>query len=99
MRQDSSYYNNWIPRNWGEKRGKKKVEIKKASTVVLDQLMDDLLEDKVLKEKYKQRADKARQLIDSVRRKGNIASEMFLIRLQERDNNVYSELGLTPRST
>jgi hypothetical protein len=19
MRQDSSYYNNWIPRNWGEK--------------------------------------------------------------------------------
>ena len=22
MRQDSSYYNNWIPRNWGEKRGK-----------------------------------------------------------------------------
>ena len=22
MRQDSSYCNNWIPRNWGEKRGK-----------------------------------------------------------------------------
>ena len=21
MRQDSSYYNNWIPRNWGEKGG------------------------------------------------------------------------------
>uniref|UniRef100_A0A4W5RKW4 CARD domain-containing protein n=1 Tax=Hucho hucho TaxID=62062 RepID=A0A4W5RKW4_9TELE len=61
--------------------------IEKASKVILDQLMDDLLEDKVLndgeiegiKEKYKQRADKARQLIDSVRRKGNIASEMFLI--------------------
>jgi hypothetical protein len=23
MRQDSSYYNNWIPRNWGEKGVKK----------------------------------------------------------------------------
>ncbi|KAK6322460.1 hypothetical protein J4Q44_G00072520 [Coregonus suidteri] len=74
--------------------------IEKVSKTVLDQLMDDLLEDKVLndgeiegiKEEFKMRADKARQLIDSVRRKGNTASEKFLIRLQERDNNVYSEL-------
>ena len=29
MRQDSSYYNNWIPRNWGEKGVKKKEKIKK----------------------------------------------------------------------
>jgi hypothetical protein len=28
MRQDSSYYNNWIPRNWGEK-GVKIKNIKK----------------------------------------------------------------------
>ena len=29
MRQDSSYYNNWIPRNWGEKGVKKNKNLKK----------------------------------------------------------------------
>uniref|UniRef100_A0A4W5P2J2 CARD domain-containing protein n=1 Tax=Hucho hucho TaxID=62062 RepID=A0A4W5P2J2_9TELE len=73
--------------------------IEKVSKTVLDQLMDDLLEDKVLNDGEmeemkvnKLRADKARQLIDSVRRKGDTASEKFLKRLQERDNNVYREL-------
>ena len=28
MRQDSSYYNNWIPRNWGEKGVKIKKKLK-----------------------------------------------------------------------
>uniref|UniRef100_A0A673WR37 CARD domain-containing protein n=1 Tax=Salmo trutta TaxID=8032 RepID=A0A673WR37_SALTR len=74
--------------------------IEKVSKTILHQLMDDLLEDMVLndgemeeiKENNMLRADKARQLIDSVRRKGDTASERFLIRLQERDTNVYSEL-------
>nr|ACI68032.1 Caspase-1 precursor [Salmo salar] len=74
--------------------------IEKVSKTILHQLIDDLLEDMVLndgemeeiKDNNMPRADKARQLIDSVRRKGNTASERFLIRLQERDKNVYSEL-------
>ena len=34
MRKDSSYYNNWIPRNWGEKRGKiQKIKIKQKKII------------------------------------------------------------------
>uniref|UniRef100_A0A8C7JGL0 CARD domain-containing protein n=1 Tax=Oncorhynchus kisutch TaxID=8019 RepID=A0A8C7JGL0_ONCKI len=89
------------PRGAQQLQGLRTKFIEKVSKTVLDQLMDDLLEDMVLndgeieeiKENNMQRADKARQLIDSVRRKGNTASEKFLIRLQERDKNVYSELN------
>ena len=35
MRQDSSYYNNWIPRNWGEKGVKFKKIILIISLILL----------------------------------------------------------------
>ena len=36
MRQDSSYYNNWIPRKWGEKGVKKNVNVKNKVVILTD---------------------------------------------------------------
>uniref|UniRef100_A0A8C6T8Q7 CARD domain-containing protein n=1 Tax=Neogobius melanostomus TaxID=47308 RepID=A0A8C6T8Q7_9GOBI len=72
----------------------------RVTTEVLKQLLEDLLEDRVLNEGEKDsileenmsRADRARALIASVKRKGDDASEKMMGRLQQRDPTLYFEL-------
>ncbi|XP_036379190.1 caspase-1-A-like [Megalops cyprinoides] len=74
--------------------------VEKVSVALLSQLMDDLLQNGVLnqgqvdaiREEHRQRAEQARDLIDTVRRKGDIASNQLIKCLKERDLNVYTEL-------
>lgn len=76
--------------------------VDKSSKELINQLLDDLLADNVFNdgeiesilEENKSRADKARALIDSVRKKGNNASNMMIAHLQRRDLTLFSELGL-----
>ncbi|XP_041929968.1 caspase a-like [Alosa sapidissima] len=77
--------------------------VEKVTTPVLKQLLDDLNDDRVLNEEEmesvfeenKARADRARCLIDMVRKKGNKSSERMIKRIQERDENLYGELSLS----
>lgn len=77
--------------------------VEKTSKAILDQLLDDILEDGILNdgeresitEENKIRADKARCLIDIVRKKGEAASKKMICHIQQRDPMLYSELGLT----
>lgn len=81
--------------------------VEKVSSSVLKQLLDDLKDDRVLNEEemesvteeHKARADKARCLIDMVRKKGNKASEKMIKRIQERDENLYDVLGVASRTS
>lgn len=81
--------------------------VEKVSSTVLKQLLDDLSEDRVLNEEemesvieeHKARTDKARCLIDMVRKKGPKASEKMIKRIQERDENLYDELGVASRTS
>lgn len=81
--------------------------VEKVSSPVLRQLLDDLSEDRVLNEEemesvieeHKARTDKARCLIDMVRKKGPKASEKMIKRIQERDENLYDELGVASRTS
>lgn len=81
--------------------------VEKVSSAVLKQLLDDLNEDRVLNEEemesvveeHKARTDKARCLIDMVRKKGDKASEKLIRRIQERDENLYDELGVASRTS
>uniref|UniRef100_A0A8C6T519 CARD domain-containing protein n=1 Tax=Neogobius melanostomus TaxID=47308 RepID=A0A8C6T519_9GOBI len=74
--------------------------VKGMGTEVLNQLLDDLLADGVLNqgekdsilEEHRSRADRARVLFDSVRRKGNAPIEIMMERLQTRDPKLYSHL-------
>lgn len=74
-----------------------------VSKDVISQLLDDLLDDRVLNdgerasilEKNKLRSDRARSLIDTVRRKGSESSEKMINHLQCRDPMLFSELGLS----
>ncbi|KAG7471093.1 hypothetical protein MATL_G00120830 [Megalops atlanticus] len=78
--------------------------VDKVSLGVLKQLLDDLLEAGVLNDGEKEsvleenaaKMDKARCLIDIVRKKGSKASEKFLSLLRDRDKNIYEDLGLAP---
>ncbi|KAJ8367265.1 hypothetical protein AAFF_G00323590 [Aldrovandia affinis] len=76
--------------------------VKSVSDPVIKQLLDDLLEDKVLNDgeqetviqENRMRADQARSLIDMVRKKGPEASEKLISRLKERDRVLFDQLGL-----
>uniref|UniRef100_A0A8C6TZ89 CARD domain-containing protein n=1 Tax=Neogobius melanostomus TaxID=47308 RepID=A0A8C6TZ89_9GOBI len=70
------------------------------TTGVLNQLMDDLLAEGVLNpgekdhilEKHTIRADRARDLFDTVRKKGNTSIKIMMERLQTRDPALYNHL-------
>ncbi|XP_039668560.1 NACHT, LRR and PYD domains-containing protein 1b allele 2-like isoform X1 [Perca fluviatilis] len=76
--------------------------VEKVSNVLIKQLLDDLLEDGVLNDGEKDSilqesctsADRARCLIDMVRKKGREASRKIFTRLQSRDPTLSAELGL-----
>lgn len=75
----------------------------KVSKEVISQLLDDLLDDGILNdgekdsihEETNSRADRARCLVDCVKRKGGEASRKMIAHLQERDASLFSELGLS----
>lgn len=75
----------------------------KVSTEVIKQLLDDLLDDRVLNEEEKDslleenksRADRARKLIDKVKNKGDKASRKMITYLERRDCELHSTLGLS----
>ncbi|XP_068440725.1 caspase a-like [Clinocottus analis] len=77
--------------------------VKKADKELIKQLLDDLLEDGVLNdgqkdsilEEHSSTADKARALIDAVKKKGSAASGKMIAHLQSRDPLLHSELGLS----
>ncbi|XP_028821762.1 caspase-1-like [Denticeps clupeoides] len=77
--------------------------VENVSLPVLKQLLDDLRTDRVLNEEeadvveqqYSTRADKARCLVDMVRRKGQKPSTIMIRRLKERDENLCDHLGLS----
>ncbi|XP_013866521.1 caspase recruitment domain-containing protein 18 [Austrofundulus limnaeus] len=76
--------------------------VERSSRELINQLLDDLYADGVLNEGEKDsilevnksRADKARGLVDSVKKKGNAASAKLIQHLQRRDPMLSSELGL-----
>uniref|UniRef100_A0A673B6I4 CARD domain-containing protein n=1 Tax=Sphaeramia orbicularis TaxID=375764 RepID=A0A673B6I4_9TELE len=76
--------------------------VDRLSLEVINQILDRLFEDGVLNEGEKdgiiqanqKRSDKARDLIDIVRKKGDVASEKMLDILQDRDPMLCSSLGL-----
>lgn len=75
----------------------------KVSKEVINQLLDVLLHDGVLNDGEKDavveendsRADKARCLIDKVKRKGHEASSKMIAHLESVDKTLYCELGLS----
>ncbi|XP_044060055.1 caspase-1-like isoform X2 [Siniperca chuatsi] len=77
--------------------------VEKASKELISQLLDDILEDRIVNEgekdsileENKSTADKARSLIDTVKKKGHEASRKMIVRLQSRDPTLYSTLGLS----
>ncbi|KAL7400807.1 hypothetical protein ABVT39_018180 [Epinephelus coioides] len=77
--------------------------VEKVSKVLIKQLLDDLLEDGILNdgqkdsivEEYNTTADKARILLDTVKRKGDKASRKLIAHIHSRDSTLYSELGLS----
>uniref|UniRef100_A0AAQ6IJZ0 CARD domain-containing protein n=1 Tax=Anabas testudineus TaxID=64144 RepID=A0AAQ6IJZ0_ANATE len=78
--------------------------VAKVSGELIKQLLDDLLDDGILNDGEKDsilesnnsRADRARCLIDTVKRKGREASKKMIAHLQERDPTLFTELGLPP---
>lgn len=80
--------------------------IEKVSPTVIEQLLDHLLQDKVLNsgeeeaitEAHDTRAKRARILIDSVWKKGDEASWKMITYLQQRDKMLFKELGLPTES-
>ncbi|XP_061073627.1 caspase-1-like [Conger conger] len=76
--------------------------VERVSSHVLLQLLDDLLQDRVLNdgekdaviEENKSTADKARCLLDKVRKRGPKACGKFISRLQERDPDLCELLNL-----
>lgn len=74
----------------------------RATKPVIKQLLGDLLTEKILndmesesiEEEYTARADKAKALIDTVRKKGDAASERMIAHLKRRDPALYTTLGL-----
>ncbi|XP_036975527.1 caspase-1-A-like isoform X2 [Acanthopagrus latus] len=77
--------------------------VEKVSIAVIGQLLDDLSEDGVLNdleresilEQNSTRVDKARALIDTVKRKGDAPSARMIARLQSRDPALYTLLDQT----
>ncbi|XP_049913830.1 caspase-1-A-like [Epinephelus moara] len=77
--------------------------VDKVSRALIKQLLDDLLDDGILNDGEKDAideensatADKARCLIDTVKKKGDEASRKLMAHLKSRDATLYSELGLS----
>ncbi|XP_043974641.1 caspase a-like isoform X2 [Gambusia affinis] len=77
--------------------------VNKVSKEVISQLLDGLLHDGVLNDGEKDaiieendsRADKARCLIDKVKRKGHDASSKMITHLKSLDETLFCELGLS----
>ena len=73
-----------------------------VSRELINQLLDDLLMDGVLNDGEKDsvlqenntRANRARCLIDMVKRKGREASRKFICHIQSRDPTLSADLGL-----
>ncbi|XP_051813725.1 caspase recruitment domain-containing protein 18-like [Acanthochromis polyacanthus] len=78
----------------------RKVFVENVIDPVISQLLDDLLQDRVFNrgekdyiiQKYPVTADKARELVDAVIKKGDVASRKMITRLQERDPELYSKM-------
>ncbi|XP_062386771.1 arp2/3 complex-activating protein rickA-like [Sardina pilchardus] len=76
--------------------------VEKASLPLLKQLLDELQTERVLNEEEAEsvleeqaaRADRARCLIDIVRKKGRRASERMIAHLREKDSSLAETLGL-----
>uniref|UniRef100_A0A3B4Y5H7 CARD domain-containing protein n=1 Tax=Seriola lalandi dorsalis TaxID=1841481 RepID=A0A3B4Y5H7_SERLL len=74
----------------------------RVSIALIKELLDDLLKDKIVNDGQSEsilqdnstRADKARDLIDTVRKKGDAASRVMIVHLHRRDPELYSQLGL-----
>ncbi|XP_053176786.1 caspase a-like [Scomber japonicus] len=74
-----------------------------VNKAVIKQLLDDILEDGIVNdgevdsilEENVTKTDKARALIDTVKRKGDEASSKLIARLSKRDPTLYNNLGLT----
>lgn len=74
--------------------------MEKSSREVINQLLDDLFEDGVLNEgekdsileENKTRADKARSLIDAVRRKGQVTCKKMMSHIQKRDPSLFDAM-------
>nr|ARI72010.1 caspase 1 [Paralichthys olivaceus] len=77
--------------------------VDKVTIAVLNQLLDDILEDRIVNdgekdsilEENSSRENKARCLIDTVKKKGDIACMKMIAHLQSRDPTLFSELGLS----
>ncbi|XP_075952895.1 caspase a-like [Anarhichas minor] len=77
--------------------------VEKANKVLINQLLDNLLQDGVLNEGERESvleenrttANKARSLIDMVRKKGDDASRRMITHLHSRNIFLYYELGLS----
>lgn len=77
--------------------------VEKVSTQMINQLLDDILLDGIVNEMEKEsiteenniRSDKARRLIDSVRKKGESASRKLIAHIQSRDPELSAVLGLS----
>ncbi|KAI3354221.1 hypothetical protein L3Q82_018766, partial [Scortum barcoo] len=77
--------------------------VDKVNKTLINQLLDDLLDNKVLNdgekesilEENRSTADKARCLIDMVKKKGNVASSRMIYHIQTRDPSLYSQMGLS----
>ncbi|XP_042342339.1 caspase a-like [Plectropomus leopardus] len=77
--------------------------VEKVSKALIKQLLDDLLDDGILNdgqkdaiiEEHSSTTDKARSLIDTVKKKGDEASRKMIAHIQSRDSTLYSELGLS----
>ncbi|RVE64942.1 hypothetical protein OJAV_G00130530 [Oryzias javanicus] len=76
--------------------------VEKMSEPVLLQLIDDLLQDRVLNDaesesisERKERREMARKLIDTVRKKGSRASSKMIAHLEKNDPSLFLELGLS----
>lgn len=78
----------------------RKTFVEKVSKDIIKQLLDDLEDDKTLNsgeaeaiiEENPRTTDKARRLIDNVRRKGDKASNRLILHLQNRDPTLYENL-------
>ncbi|XP_062341786.1 caspase-1-like [Osmerus eperlanus] len=88
-----------------ELKGVRTQFVERVSKAVMDQLLDYLEDERVLitaeveeiKEEHRQRAEKARHIIDAVLRKGDAACDKFLTSFQTIDGTLYNELQLRPR--
>ncbi|KAG8590090.1 hypothetical protein GDO81_006630, partial [Engystomops pustulosus] len=77
--------------------------VKSCSSALIKDLLDDLLHENILSdleveyinEVFPARADRCRELIDTVKRKGDYSSNVLLQRIIDKDPKLGKELGLT----